>query len=142
MCKIKSDKDCVQQQYIFQGKPISLQVRWFGCMRSLTSCLMGVNHMSDMPIFMFHCISRHLSGSNDCFWFDSSGRVAKEVIEASSKIQREPPVVHRWAFILNISFLTVSRWNCTLPVGLWVRSVGCPCGFIHLGFFYKSYCRI
>lgn len=60
-------------------------------------------NMTIFILLMCHLISHYLSGSNDCFWFDSSGRVAKEVIEASSKIQREPPVVHRSASI------TVSR---------------------------------
>ena len=31
-----------------------------------------------------------------CFCLFCSGKVAKEVVEASSKIQREPPEVHRW----------------------------------------------
>ncbi len=42
MCKVQSDQDSVQQQYIFQGEQISLQVR-------LCS---EVNHKSDMLIFI------------------------------------------------------------------------------------------
>ncbi len=44
MCKVQSDQDSVQQQYIFQGEQISLQVR-------LCSDLVEVNHKSDMLIF-------------------------------------------------------------------------------------------
>uniref|UniRef100_A0A672R4K1 FERM domain containing 3 n=1 Tax=Sinocyclocheilus grahami TaxID=75366 RepID=A0A672R4K1_SINGR len=40
--------------------------------------------------------------------FRYSGRVAKEVIEASSKIQREPPVVHR-SFGQSRSFISLSH---------------------------------
>ncbi|XP_056628823.1 FERM domain-containing protein 3 isoform X1 [Triplophysa dalaica] len=41
--------------------------------------------------------------------FRYSGRVAKEVIEASSKIQREPPVVHRCQFGQSRSFSSLSH---------------------------------
>uniref|UniRef100_A0A672R4H5 FERM domain containing 3 n=1 Tax=Sinocyclocheilus grahami TaxID=75366 RepID=A0A672R4H5_SINGR len=41
--------------------------------------------------------------------FRYSGRVAKEVIEASSKIQREPPVVHRSQFGQSRSFISLSH---------------------------------
>ncbi|KAK7146500.1 hypothetical protein R3I93_014066 [Phoxinus phoxinus] len=41
--------------------------------------------------------------------FRYSGRVAKEVIEASSKIQREPPVVHRSHFGQSRSFTSLSH---------------------------------
>ncbi|XP_041956694.1 FERM domain-containing protein 3 isoform X2 [Alosa sapidissima] len=41
--------------------------------------------------------------------FRYSGRVAKEVIEASSKIQREPPEVHRAGFCQSKSFSSLSH---------------------------------
>ncbi|KAB5567751.1 hypothetical protein PHYPO_G00236450 [Pangasianodon hypophthalmus] len=41
--------------------------------------------------------------------FRYSGRVAKEVIEASSKIQREPPVVHRCQLGQSRSFTSLSH---------------------------------
>ncbi|XP_056319032.1 FERM domain-containing protein 3 [Danio aesculapii] len=41
--------------------------------------------------------------------FRYSGRVAKEVIEASSKIQRDPPVVHRCQFGQSRSFTSLSH---------------------------------
>uniref|UniRef100_A0A8C1SZ30 FERM domain containing 3 n=1 Tax=Cyprinus carpio TaxID=7962 RepID=A0A8C1SZ30_CYPCA len=41
--------------------------------------------------------------------FRYSGRVAKEVIEASSKIQRDPPVVHRSQFGQSRSFISLSH---------------------------------
>ncbi|XP_029573755.1 FERM domain-containing protein 3 isoform X4 [Salmo trutta] len=43
--------------------------------------------------------------------FRYSGRVAKEVIEASSKIQREPPEVHRLHFGQSRSFNSLSHKN-------------------------------
>ncbi|XP_031673312.1 FERM domain-containing protein 3 [Oncorhynchus kisutch] len=43
--------------------------------------------------------------------FRYSGRVAKEVIEASSKIQREPPEVHRLHFGHSRSFNSLSHKN-------------------------------
>ncbi|XP_037536936.1 FERM domain-containing protein 3 [Nematolebias whitei] len=43
--------------------------------------------------------------------FRYSGRVAKEVIEASSKIQREPPEVHRAQFGQSRSFNSLSHKN-------------------------------
>ncbi|XP_037337813.2 FERM domain-containing protein 3 isoform X2 [Pungitius pungitius] len=43
--------------------------------------------------------------------FRYSGRVAKEVIEASSKIQREPPDVHRAQFGQSRSFSSLSHKN-------------------------------
>ncbi|XP_013876209.1 FERM domain-containing protein 3 isoform X3 [Austrofundulus limnaeus] len=43
--------------------------------------------------------------------FRYSGRVAKEVIEASSKIQREPPEVHRAQFGQSQSFNSLSHKN-------------------------------
>ncbi|KAM9431911.1 FERM domain-containing protein 3-like, partial [Clarias gariepinus] len=41
--------------------------------------------------------------------FRYSGRVAKEVIEASSKIQREPPIVHRCQLGQSRSFTSLSH---------------------------------
>ncbi|KTG06683.1 hypothetical protein cypCar_00030146, partial [Cyprinus carpio] len=41
--------------------------------------------------------------------FRYSGRVSKEVIEASSKIQRDPPVVHRSQFGQSRSFTSLSH---------------------------------
>ncbi|KAM4579225.1 FERM domain-containing protein 3 isoform 5-T5 [Fundulus diaphanus] len=43
--------------------------------------------------------------------FRYSGRVAKEVIEASSKIQREPPEIHRAQFGQSRSFNSLSHKN-------------------------------
>lgn len=45
-------------------------------------------------LFFFFYSSLCLS-CNECLFLPDSGRVAKEVIEASSKIQREPPEVRR-----------------------------------------------
>lgn len=92
MCKIQSDQDRIQQQYILQRDQISLQVR-------ISNLLSNSELNGNVTKFIFcklFCLCyMYYNVINETYlWFDS-GRVAKEVIEASSKIQREPPMVHR-----------------------------------------------
>nr|KAF6484527.1 FERM domain containing 3 [Rousettus aegyptiacus] len=53
--------------------------------------------------------------------FRYSGKVAKEVVEASSKIQREPPEVHS----------VTQRAGCLSPC-LWSRQAGAGCGLLEV----------
>ncbi|KAL0979815.1 hypothetical protein UPYG_G00190090 [Umbra pygmaea] len=58
--------------------------------------------------------------------FRYSGRVAKEVIEASSKIQREPPEVRRLHFGQSRSFNSLSHKNLIMNMEPLIPALPCP----------------